>query len=319
MDEVTTYTETQRNNYDPTHTTALRNAFSKAMKARFLELKRVIRQALIEQDCFGLDKYRIIANQMVPPGNGAFNYLRDPDKVEAFMRWLRQQVNKGVLSVGAFQQLGMAMEQAWTNLYILDSYKRGVIRARAELKKAGFTIPSLEDAGGIEALINGTPFHMDRVGLLYTRVYSDLNGITNAMDSIISRILAQGMIDGDNPTLLARKLVASIDGTNLGTLGITDSIGRFIPAERRAIMLARTEVIRAFHLGAIQEYRNWGLAEVFVKAEWMTAGDDRVCEHCASLEGKIFTLDEIEPLIPYHPYCRCIALPYIEEIVKYYK
>ena len=29
---------------------------------------------------------------------------------------------------------------------------------------------------------------------------------------------------------------------------------------------------------------------------------------------KIFTLDEIEPLIPLHPQCRCVALPYIEDL-----
>jgi SPP1 gp7 family putative phage head morphogenesis protein len=84
-------------------------------------------------------------------------------------------------------------------------------------------------------------------------------------------------------------------------------------------MLARTEVIRAFHLAAIQEYRNWGLADVYVQAEWQTAEDGRVCPKCAELQGKIFTLDEIEPLIPLHPYCRCIALPYIEDIIKYLK
>ena len=49
----------------------------------------------------------------------------------------------------------------------------------------------------------------------------------------------------------------------------------------------------------------------------MTAGDDRVCEKCAALEGRIFTLDEIEFLIPLHPNCRCLALPYIEELQKY--
>lgn len=318
MEELVTYTEQQRHNYDPTHTTALRNAFAKNAKSRFMELKRTVRKAVVDQDCFGLDKFRVLANQMETPGNGAFNYLRDPEKVEAFMRWLRQQVNKGVLSVGTFQQIGSAMEQAWTNMYILDSYKRGIIRARAELIKAGFVIPELDDIGGLDAVIGGTPFHMDRVGLLYTRVYSDLSGITSAMDTIISRILAQGMIDGDSPLLLARKLVAAIDGTGTSTLGITDTVGRFIPAERRAVMLARTEIIRAFHLAAIQEYRNWGLEDVYVKAEWMTAGDDRVCELCAPLQGKIFTLDEIEPLIPYHPFCRCIALPYIKDIVKYY-
>ena len=44
---------------------------------------------------------------------------------------------------------------------------------------------------------------------------------------------------------------------------------------------------------------------------------DRVCPKCEALDGKIFTLDEIEPMIPLHPQCRCIALPYIEDIQKF--
>jgi SPP1 gp7 family putative phage head morphogenesis protein len=63
-------------------------------------------------------------------------------------------------------------------------------------------------------------------------------------------------------------------------------------------------------MATIQEYRNWRLAGVTVQAEWLTAGDDRVCERCASLQGRIFTLDEIEGMIPVHPGCRCIALPH---------
>jgi SPP1 gp7 family putative phage head morphogenesis protein len=137
------------------------------------------------------------------------------------------------------------------------------------------------------------------------------------MDTLISRILAQGMIDGDGPALIARKLVAAINGTGIGDLAMTDAIGRFIPALRRAELLARTEIIRAHHLATIQEYRNWGLEGIVVKGEWQTAGDDRVCDKCASLQGKIFTLDEIEGMIPLHPLCRCIALPWIEDIQKY--
>jgi SPP1 gp7 family putative phage head morphogenesis protein len=81
--------------------------------------------------------------------------------------------------------------------------------------------------------------------------------------------------------------------------------------------LARTELIRAHHLATIQEYRNWELLDIRVKAEWATARDDRVCPKCAALDGKVFTLDEIEPMIPLHPNCRCIALPWDEAIIKY--
>jgi hypothetical protein len=78
---------------------------------------------------------------------------------------------------------------------------------------------------------------------LFTRVFSDLKGITSAMDAQISRVLAQGIADGDGPALLARKLVATINGTKMGDLALTDTLGRFIPATRRAMILARTEII----------------------------------------------------------------------------
>ena len=298
------------NAYDPTRTTALRNAFVRDMKRRYKELTDVIRQAVDVQDCFGLRQGTIRTFQMTPPGAGTFAFPRSADKVTAFMRWLQDQVDRGLLEVGELQQIGVGVESAWTNKYIFDSYKRGVIRARYELQKAGFRVPTIEQTGGI-AISMATPFHIDRVGLLYSRVFSELKGITAQMDQQISRVLAQGIADGDNPHLLARKLVSTINGTGMGELGITDSLGRFIPARRRAEIIARTEVIRAHHQAMIQEYRNWALEGVYVKGEWKTAGDARVCKKCAELEGHVYTLDEIEPMIPYHPQCRCIALPYL--------
>ena len=312
MEDVLTYVE--RQNYDPTHTTSLRNMFSRDMKRRFAELTIVIRKSVDVQDCFGLRSLQTM--QMEPTGEMAFAFNRSAEKVEAFIRWLEQQIDKGILEIRMLQQVGGSVEQAWTNMYIYDSYKRGLLRARQELITAGYDVPPMDATEGIDiAMMN--PFHMDRVGLLFTRVFNDLQGITTAMDAQISRILAQGMIDGDGPALLARKLISVINGTGVDKLGITDTIGRFIPASRRAMTLARTEIIRAHHLATIQEYRNWGVLGIKVKGEWKTAGDERVCSECAALEGRVFTLDAIEPMIPLHPQCRCIALPYIEELQKY--
>lgn len=315
MPTVTTYTEVQRRNYDPTHTTALRNLFASDMNRRFKAIMAGVVTGVYKNDCFGL-KNRPHTLQVVPPAREAFAFARSSEKVAKFMEWLQKQIESELVTVINLSQVGTSVEAAWMNKYIYDSYKRGVIRARYEMINKGMQIPSIDDSGGIE-IVMGTPFHLDRVGLIFTRVFTDLKGITEAMDSQISRILAQGLIDGDAPRLLARKLVATIDGTNMGSLGITDTLGRFIPAKRRAEILARTEIIRAHHLATIQEYRNWGVLGITVKGEWKTAGDDRVCERCSSLEGKIFTLDEIEPMIPLHPQCRCIALPYIEELEKY--
>lgn len=308
MHQCETYELATYVSYDPTKTTSLRNSFVRNMDKRFNELVRVIKRTVVDQDCFGLKSLTV--QQMTDPGYMAFNFPRSSEKIEAFMRWLQEQVDKGILTTIQFRQIGQAIEKEWTDIYISDSYKRGLMRARDEMIAAGMSIPTIEASGGIASVMS-TPFHMDRVGVLYTRVFNQLKGITDEMASKISQILAQGMIDGDNPYVIARKLRAAIDGTAMGELGITDKLGRFIPAKRRAEMLARTEIIRAYHLAAIQEYRNWGVLGIKVRAEWRTAGDARVCPECGSLEGKIFTLDEIEGMIPLHPNCRCLALPVI--------
>jgi len=303
-----TYSPTiQINRGDPTRTTTLRNVFALQMRKRFNHLARSVKFAVDDQDVFGL-RSTFLTQQVTGPGFRAFDFPRSADKIEAFMAWLQVQINNDILELTSAQQIGVGAEGAWTNLYIADSYKRGVIRARYELRKAGFDVPSIDQTGGIDISFS-TPFHIDRVGLLFTRTFSGLKGITAAMDTQISRVLAQGLIDGDGPALLARKLVAVINGTGMGDLGITDTLGRFIPASRRAEILARTEIIRAHHQGMMQEYINWRVEGFMVKAEWATAGDDRVCAICEGFEGRIFTLEEINSLIPAHPLCRCIALP----------
>lgn len=303
----TVFTRLQINAYDPTRTTTLRNIFSRQMDGRFNALSRIIRQAIVELDVFGL---RVLTQQeeLIPPASNAFNFPRTEDKIKAFIEWLQRQENKGLLETVTLPRIGVGIEEPWTNLYILDSYKRGVLRARHEMRKAGYDVPTVDVSGGIEAVM-GTPFHVDRVGVLFTRVFAELKGVTTTMDTQISRILAQGLIDGDNPRLLARKLVSTINGSGMGELGITDSLGRFIPAQRRAQMIARTEIIRAHHQAMVQEYKNWAADGFIVIAEWSTAGDERVCSRCSALEGNEFTLREIEHMIPLHPLCRCIAIP----------
>ena len=296
--------------YDPTRTTSLRNAFAKQMDRRFDALARAVQKKVVEDDVFGLSRPVTHARE--------FEFLTSPEKVQEFMRWLQEMIDQGILEVTKYSTLGVPTNVAWTDMYISDSYKRGVIRARYELGSAGYAVPSIEAGGGIDISM-GTPFHMDRVGLLGIRAYEGLRGITAEMSTIISRILSQGMADGDGPRDLARKMVKVINGAGPDKLGldityVTKSgkqVSYWMPGKRRAEILARTEIIRAHHVATIQEYRNWGVEGVNVQAEWKTAGDDRVCEECKSLEGNIYTLDEIEPMIPLHPQCRCLALPII--------
>jgi SPP1 gp7 family putative phage head morphogenesis protein len=295
---------------DPTKTNVQRATFVRDMDRRFNKIKKMIIEAVVTNDCFGLNP-KIQVNEGFP--KKAFQFSTNPEKVEKFMSWINHQTEQELLTVQFRSQLGQASQAPWTNMYISDSYKRGVDRAAYEAKKG--KVPgakTVAERGGIEAVM-GTPIHMDRLGMLYTRTFTELKGITAAMDTQMSKVLAQGIADGDSPAAIARKLNKVIGGGLDLTTKTKAGIERTIPAQVRARTLARTEVIRAHHAATIQEYRNFGLAGVKVQAEWSTAGDDRVCAECASLEGKVYTLDEIEGLIPLHPNCRCIALPVLND------
>jgi len=293
---------------DPSHTLTIRNTFASEMRKRFRELRGVIWRSIVEEDALALRENPLFTvttlktHQMTTAGVRAFDFRTSGEKVEGFMRWLNAQVNAGILEISQIPQLGGAIDQRWTDVYIQSAYQQGIKNARSELRKAGWDVPPISaETGGVSAVFNN-PFHADRVGLLYTRTFADLRGITATMENQVGRILAQSMAEGLGPREIARRLNRTISGP-MGDLGLTDTLGRFIPAERRAVILARTETIRAHAEAQLQEYENWGAVGVTARVEFRNAGDSRVCQICIDLNGKTFTIQEARGVIPVHPQC----------------
>lgn len=293
--------------YDPTRTLTLRNTFARAMSRRFDKVGATIRYAVVNEDVFGLSPVTF-ARRGQTPGAKAFQYPSMKDRVTAFMDWVNELVDKEILETQTGARLSRAVEIVWTNYYVRLAYEKGIERARREIMGVRSGIPSIENSGGVRTVLNH-PLHLDKINLLYEVTYRELKGVTDAMQQQINRVLAQAMTEGKNANQIVKRLLRVIGGPSLE---LTDTLGRFIPAKRRAQMIARTELIRAFHRANIQEMRNWGIANIKVKAEWTTMKDAKVCPDCASMDGAIFSLDEIEGLIPLHPQCRCVALPHVE-------
>lgn len=274
--------------FDPTRTLTLRKRFVADMEKRFKALSRLIAISIVNNDCFGLKESsnNLLLQSAVSPNE--FKFDKNPAKINKFMDWLKQQEKDGVLELinrpGVFQ----ADDKPWINTYIDTAYQRGIRRGREELRNQGVEIPDFGDKQLRDPIMVAfnQPVHAERVAMIYTRAFNDLKGITNAMDTQISRVLAQGLAEGRGPREIARSLVDRVD-----------AIGR-----ARARTLARTEVIRAHHSANVQEYRNAGIQGVSVRVEWSTAGF-KVCPVCAALQGKKFSLDEIEYMIPKHPNC----------------
>ena len=54
--------------------------------------------------------------------------------------------------------------------------------------------------------------------------------------------------------------------------------------KERAVMIARTEALRATNFGALEAYLQ---SDVVVAKEWLTQRDGRVCPFCQSMDGKV--------------------------------
>lgn len=184
------------------------------------------------------------------------------------------------------------------NTYIRSSYQKGMESARSKLISAGAPLlPFDEQLGGLVAAFN-RPFHANRVALIYTRAFNELKGITAAMDQQISRVLAQGLVEGIGVGEMARRINNRVD-----KVGIS-----------RARTLARTEIVRTFNEAAIAE--NTAASAVVgepVLNEWVTALDERVRSSHRPRHGKVFTEEQALFLIG-EPNCRCTLVPYIESV-----
>lgn len=306
---------------DPTKTTTLRKQFSAAMDKRFRKIKALVLESVYKNDCFGLSKTspKLSIHQAALPGQFAFQ--RDPEKVSQFMLWLQEQIDRELLYKSTrFRSIGPAVEESWMNVFIESAYQRGLSNAWEELRKNGVEVPEAFSAGSTPmAIAFNQPIHVDTMGLAFTRSYNDLKGITDEMGMQISRTLAQGLADGRGPMEIARLLNQVIELPRV-PVSIPGVGVRNLTSIQRARMLARTEVIRAHHLANINEYENAGIYEIKLQAEWLTAGDGKVCERCRILSRKdngmgpgVYTLDQIRGMIPAHPNCRCMAKPYKKE------
>jgi len=292
--------------YDPTRTLSLRNRFASKMGGKFNNLKRIINAVVVKEDIFGLTKSPNTLEEIsVEDAIAAiqlrgFQFARDPRKIEMFMAWLKEMEDKGILET--YSRIGTirGIEEAWTDVFVQTAYQQGVLRSRQEMRKQGLDIPTFDSVGGITNYVFNSPFHVNRLGLLFTRTFNELKGITDVMDQQISRVLTQGIAEGRGPREVARMIVDRVDH-----IGIT-----------RARTLARTEIIRAHAEANLEEYAQMGIEGVEAVVEWSTRRTFDVCPECQALEGKYFTIASARGMIPYHPNCRCLWIPILKSELK---
>lgn len=256
---------------DPTKTLTIRRRVSREIDRRFGEIKRVVRKTLKEAS-------GLIANAE-PIQDGRFVFVRETEKVAIFDAWLKEQIDAEILAGSEGE-----ISKHWLSRGIVEGYNRGATKTRMAAEKA---IPSLNKLDNYSPLAN--PSHIERAELLYTRAFQDLKGVTEAMATQMSRVLAEGIIQGEAVKVVAKKLEDRVD-----------AIGR-----TRAKLIARTEIVESHNSAAIREGQiiaaETGIEE---KYQWNTAMDGRERQSHASRHGEIYTASEVQSLIG-EPNCRC--------------
>lgn len=279
---------------DPSRTGAIRRAYMLAMKKRFDAIKKLIIQEIGKDDAFALEKEENPLRQNLR--RKQFKFSTSKQKMEEFGDWIREQTDNKVLEVQyASEGRKIVGHSSWSNVYIDSAYKSGLRKTDQQLRrgkirdKHGKKIPAPQR--GIDSVFLA-PIHADRVGLIYARQFSLLQGVTEDMDSKIGSVLAKGIADGQGPMAVAREMTRQVD-----------------ISLARARMIARTETIWAHNEGILNMMEEAGVEGVAADVEWSTAGYN-VCPDCEDLNGRVFTLEEARQVHPpLHPNCRCSFIP----------
>ena len=167
--------------------------------------------------------------------------------------------------------------------------------------------PDFKDLSDIErkTLITRTFSTIDRAAVDFLANYEMqlLGDVSTELASAVTRTITQGVLQGRSIPDVARDIGKVIeDPEAFRAAGKTV----FKTAQRRAVLIARTETLRAHNEGRKAFYREAGVKKV----KWLTAHDERTCSECGELDGKVFGLDDA-PGPPRHPACRCCLTSYV--------
>lgn len=283
---------------DPTGTTILRRRFGAAFYKRFQIIKKLVKQGVGEEDRLslsdtdptsGADMLPRRVGGNVPPADDPPDVGDLPpqlppaevDKLDLFQEWYEESYDNIVV--------GPSTENAeWSEKYIRYAYEKGVNDADTHLGQIDV------DPGQLGATFD-MPVHKRMIRQLLQQNYNAIDGLGDATKREIGRVLADGLVEGVNPKEAARRINDRVD-----KVGLT-----------RARVHARTQTIKTYNEASLTRYEQalGSDGEVTARAEWLTAGDSRVCERCRQMQGRTFTIKKARGMIPLHPQCRCSWIP----------
>lgn len=127
-----------------------------------------------------------------------------------------------------------------------------------------------------------------------TRLWRDKDNLLSSLGTVFKR----GVAMGRSPRRVARELSDRLD-----------------VSYRSCERLCRTEAMHLYNEATAQSFKGHGIA----KYRYMTALDERTCEVCGALDGRVFDLKDREEGVNWpvlHPNCRCTVSSYSDLLAE---
>jgi hypothetical protein len=192
-----------KNPQDPANILRLQLKYERALLKKITDIEKIIKYAIVDRDVFGLNEQFAIM-QLTPPPQRAFSFDTNTKKIQAFIDWLNSLIAEDLLRLGVMADIGNVNE-FWGNVYIFESYQRGVQDIRFDLKQQG-----VYDFRDLDAVMH-TPVHLNRVAQMFLRNYENLKGITADMSKQLATALSEGFINGLWPREIAKNMAELIE------------------------------------------------------------------------------------------------------------
>lgn len=227
-----------------------------------------------------------------PTDNNAFKFETSEAKVQNFEQWIISKLTE------TMEDKDIYSGRDWWKTYIERAYKQGADRAFDSMKKKGKADQRSSDrmSGAKNQFFStfGTEATKERMKLIAGRTYKGMKGLNDMMKTQLTLALIDGLLQGQSPRVIAKALVDKV-GVN----------------KTRALMIARTEIVRAHAEGTIASLKALGVKQIGVQVEVAVSGN--ACPICRKYKGKIFDIDKAQGLIPFHPGCRCTVIPHVTD------
>lgn len=315
-----------RSRVDPTGTTNVRRRWEAEITRRVGGLRSLVAESVVNVDLLGLSGSAkatvgaaVFARAFAgfgPGGEGLAALVPSPsappdDKAAAFVSWFYDEQLRRVLGVNRGFDRATAPRLSWMRTFVDLAYGKGV---RDALAARGVTLP--------EGALSQEP-HASKLGLARAKAFGDVEGIIDAMSTVVSRVVLQALGEGWTPERAAREL--NLQAIERGlvrarTFVRTETVRIYNEAALDALEALGETHVRVFAEG-VPGVRTDGVARDYAgiarlatrEVEYVTSGDDDVCPVCQIFDGEIFTLRQARGLIPQHPNCRCSFIPVDEE------